>query len=182
MINGLFKGFAVISLTTTLTYSDVGITYNADENNSAINCYDQSIDSLKWIMYSLNFEQKAKHYKYDSLPEMDIVECNLILSQKDTSISDTIIYWFSFFKDKEYEPYNTRRLYPIAIGYSCLSKNLFSVVSGHFFPTYNGDPNYYRNIFYKQEKKFIKFLRQYKGTLAPWLKAEAIRRKVLPSQ
>lgn len=182
MLSMFFKGFAVIILTTTLTFSEVDVNYKIGENTSMIDCHEQNIDSLKWIMYSLNFEQKAKHYKYDSLSEMDIVECNLILSQKDTSISDTIIYWFSFFKDKEYEPYNTRGLYPIAIGYSCPSKNLFSVVSGHFFPTYNGDPNYYKNLFYKQEKKFIKYLKKYKRPLAPWLKAEAVRRKVLPPQ
>jgi hypothetical protein len=172
------KFFSLLFVETILIYSE-GVISNSDiRTNFRKSCPDISIDSLKWMMYSLSFEQKARHYKYDYYPELGIPECDLRLYFKDTSLIDTIVYYFSFFKGKEEDKYIPKSFYRTGIGFSCKTKGFFPV-SNHFFPKYLEGCSNYENLFNEQEKKFLNFLKSYNGNLSPWLKQEAVKRRIL---
>jgi hypothetical protein len=175
MTSVLSRGFFYIVFTACLS-NYIVVAVNSEKDPIQKKCYNLDIDSLKWMMYSLNFELNAKHYKYDSLPGIPIPQCNIRLLRKDTTILDTAIYYFSFYKEDENEPYSPRTVYKIGIGFSCVSQKYFPIPSVGF-PIYSKSNNDYDNLFDKQEKKFSVFLKNYKGYISPWLKSEAIKRK-----
>jgi hypothetical protein len=136
---------------------------------------NHNIDSMKWIMYSLNYKKEAIHYKYDSL-NTSVVSLDVNVFRKYENRKDTVIYIFHFFKGKEkYGMSNSTN----GIGYSNISHTRF-LVADCCFPIYTpGVENPSEYIISESDRDFREFLSCYKGDLSPWLKAEAIRRKVI---
>lgn len=135
------------------------------------------MDSLKWFMYAFNYEKKAKHFKHDC-PELNIVECDVHVYSKDENRKDTVIYYFSFFKDCEKELYSPVQSFIHGIGYSYKSNYFFPVTTGTF-PRYVKGRDNYDHLFISQVERFTDFLTRYRGTLSPWLRNEAIKRGIL---
>jgi hypothetical protein len=142
------------------------------------NCEGNNIDSLKWMMYALNFDRKAMANKNSNYPELNVVECDLNLYYKDSSITDTVVYYFSFFKDKKENIYIAKSSPRVGIGFSCKSKKYFPV-SENFFPEYLKGYSDYDRLFDNLDKKFINYLKNYHGRLSVWLRQEAIKREIL---
>lgn len=142
-------------------------------------CYSPNIDSLKWMMYSLNFEQNANHFKYDSIASVSVLECEIDFYFKDTTMSDTIIYYFSFYKGEVGNIFIPKGLNRVGIGFSCITSNFFPV-SHHFIPTQNMEMrDEFNKLFKIQNDKFTKYLKNYTGKLSTWLKSEAQKRRII---
>ncbi len=133
------------------------------------------LDSLKWIIYSLNYKQKAIHYKFDSL-NTSVVSLDVGLSQIDKDREDTVIYYFHFFRGKD--KYNLP-FYMNGIGFSKVSHERFLVLDCCFPRNVPGYKNGFERNISNSDRNFREFLSCYKGDLSPWLRAEAIRRKVI---
>lgn len=136
------------------------------------------IDSLKWVMYSMNYYKKATHYKNSSLPEISVLECEIKFKGIDQSRPDTLIYDFFFYKDEESNVYDPKDFYFSGIGYSYKTKNTFPMLS-YAYPSFATNADTCRFFFDKREKDFIKYLQQYNGVMTPWLHKEAIKRRVI---
>jgi len=142
-----------------------------------INWTIRGTDSLKWMMYTINYEKKATHFRNNNLPEVSLLECDIKLTKKDLSRKDTIMFYFSFFKDGESNIYAPQSGYFYGIGFSYKNNNYFPISDGAF-PRYIKDGYNYENFFEEQEREFIGYLKCYKGSLSKWLKQELSRRKI----
>ena len=104
------------------------------------------------------------------------VECDIKLT-KEFENNDTISYSFDFYRlknnnDRYRQPHNSY----VGIGYLVKSGTYFPIHGTSFI---EGDENFFNKFFAKKEKGLVEFLKTYKGYLAPWLKNEVQKRKIL---
>jgi len=137
-----------------------------------------NIDSLKWIMYSMNYYQIAEHFRYDKFPKLPILACDIKFDCVNSSIQDTLYYNFSFYCNNPKDMYIPQNFYYSGIGYSRVGKNYFPT-SCSAFPLFALNIDSCRYFFDKKEANFINYLKTYKEDLSSWLRKEAVKRKVL---
>lgn len=134
------------------------------------------IDSLKWDIYAANFENLAVNiYHPDSI--LDPVQCELGTWKIDTSIVDTIEYYFYTFYKSDTNRYAMRESPVAGIGFSKAGNKY--PVGGFFKFLFENNPDSCKLYFEQNNLNFISYLQSYKGEIDPWLKKEAIRRNVL---
>jgi hypothetical protein len=134
-------------------------------------------DSLKWMIYTLNHTFTGSHYRYDSLPGVPLISCDVRIRDIDTTIQDTVVYYFSFYRGDPNIHYLPKRTFYSGLGYSKVAKQYFAIPSVGF-PIEIGD-NAWANMVKKSEEQFIQFIQSYNGELSNWLKAELIKRRIL---
>ena len=178
----IYRMLVVVLLTlgSTKGISQLG-NYSLSENRKHLSYIPDSIlgniDSLKWLIYTLNFERRVTPIQGEGHFSVSVLECELRYSAKDTSIKDTAIFYFTPFKIEEERDYLPVREF-LDIGYSFKTNSYFPVLNiGALVSTEKNKS--YETYFQRVEKEFIRVLKNYKGNLSVWLKEEAIRRKIL---
>ena len=126
------------------------------------------VDSLKWVLYIFNRENKAISEKTKNT--VSPLACDLKLVEVNRRGKDTVIYYFDVFYKKE-----KYMLFPIDnIGVGTIKGSIKYLIGSHFV----SDP-IPRQLFLSNEALFTRHLKEYKGEINEWLKNEAIKRKVL---
>ncbi|MEI9811085.1 MAG: hypothetical protein WDO16_26145 [Bacteroidota bacterium] len=136
------------------------------------------IDSLKWIMYAMNYYKKVYHFRHNNLPELNILECDIQYNGPVNNKKDTTIYTFYFFKDSASNIYSPDNIYFSGIGYSYKAHNYYPVLA-HAYATFAENTDTAILFLKKRDEDFRTYLKTYPGNLSHWLKDEAIRRKIL---
>jgi hypothetical protein len=178
MLLKLFIITATLSLTNLHEYNAQTSLAAAAPPQTQRDSLVMSIDSLRWMYYSMNYFKKARHYRYDSLPVVSVLECDA-----DISVShriDTVVYYFNLTYGNIKGPYEQDGYPFVGIGYSYKEKNLFPMTDPNIYPTFAQNKDTCEAFFESHERGFVNYLKsEYKGKLSPWLKQEAIRRRIL---
>jgi|688.fasta_scaffold273811_1 hypothetical protein len=135
-------------------------------------------DSIKWHYYVYNHSCYAIFY--DSLRKIDtlipVIECRIGINDSSLVSKDSIFYSLSLFKPG----YNYGYIrYASADGLARYYGNIIPT-SHQGIIDYRKNPDSVKYYFLLAERKFIIYLKNYKGFLDPWLKDEAIKRKIIP--
>ena len=72
------KFLTILAITFSLTnlYECNAQTSQAADQQTPRDSITMSVDSLRWMYYSMNYFKKAQHYRYDSLPVVSVLECD----------------------------------------------------------------------------------------------------------
>lgn len=128
------------------------------------------IDSLKWVLYTFNYESQA--ISEETRIAVSPLACDLKLVEVSRQGKDTCVYYFDVFYKNKTEKYV---LFPTDyIGIGTIKDSIRYLVGSHI----TSDPIPDR-IFFSHEALFSKYLKKYKGEINAWLENEAIKRKVL---
>lgn len=131
----------------------------------------EKIDSLKWVYYTLNFDEVAIHTDDKKKPRQPLLACDIMLFSIKRA-GDTAEYRFGIFYESE--------KYTIeAMGYMgvrTVKGKVNDILHGGFIideePPSEAPHVYFRN----KEAAFMAYMAHYKGEINPWLKAEMSRR------
>lgn len=136
------------------------------------------VDSMKWYYYAMNYRGQILFYdntsknKYlDTMP----IECDIKLETYYKVNNDTAYYYFSFVRKGMSFKY-------VMIGEDGLAtyNGIIYPMKAHLSPSdYLKIPDSAKADIAKRDNEFRIYLKNYKGKLSPWLRQEAIRRKVL---
>jgi hypothetical protein len=128
----------------------------------------------------MNYYKKAAPYRYADNSEVSVLECNVSINLANHDYADTVIYWFTLSYDNVEGEYQPTESYFAGIGYSYKEKNFFPMPAHSIYPSFAENKDTCSAFFERHEKGFVHYLKfEYKGKLSPWLRQEAIRRRIL---
>jgi hypothetical protein len=91
---------------------------NLASKSQTLSSLDSSkIDSMKWLMYSINYGKQASHFRNINKPTLGVVECDISFTE-DYSRKDTVLYLFTFYDEEERNIYVPNNSYMHGIGFS----------------------------------------------------------------
>ncbi len=166
----------ILVFLSLLSITKISSTDTLQCSNSK-NLNEFNIDSFKWNFYLMNYDMNAEHYKFSNFPTVNFLSCDASLSLIDSSIKDTVIYYFHIYYKEE--QYNTTSLSFGGIGYSFKEDNLFPVLRGGLSIPVMSEAD--RNLFFQnKEKGFLEFLQKNNriDSCNKWLKEEIYRRHI----
>ena len=184
-------------LTTSIVGFFLASLWGCDSHTSypteiTINNLQKQYDEAKWIVYSSNYHKNGIYCSQDYKDStVNIVACEAYL---DTLVlnEDTTVMKFFFKKDNLQHCLPFQDFFINTIVFINNDTITYRFIEGTFFnntvieqqrQSYNSDSTHYEwaGVFppLKEQKMFRDFMWNYKGTLDPWLKKEAIRRGML---
>ncbi|MBO9730869.1 MAG: hypothetical protein J7623_19675 [Chitinophaga sp.] len=132
---------------------------------------------MKWIFYCLNYDHLARHIIYETAA-ITPVKCDPVIWEIKRR-KDTTIYYFSSYYQSPSEQY---WMVPDEfVGIATIGGRPRYTVGGHF-SLEKPETTEEANIFFlHRDSLFTHYIRQYKGEINEWLKAELIRRGITPN-
>jgi hypothetical protein len=135
-------------------------------------------DSIKWYYYMMNYYGKAIFY--DTLRSETVkyspLECDVVLENYERVNEDSAFYVFSFAKSGMVFKRVDELVY--CTGIKIINKNIYPMLT-HVTMDYEKNVDSTKIFLQKRDSSFRKYLKNYKEEITPWLKKEAIRRKIL---
>jgi hypothetical protein len=136
------------------------------------------VDSMKWLYYAMNYYGNALFYDSTSKEKIKVkpVECEVRLQNYKQTGKDSSFYIFSFVKTGHNFLYVDDLVYTNGIG---VFKNNVYPLTQHVTFDYQNNPDSTNAYLAKIDSSFKTYLRNYQGEISPWLKQEAMRKKIL---
>ena len=126
------------------------------------------MDSLKWLMYALNFSGKALFTNSNDHKKIKIdpVECDVELIKHVSYEGDSSIYLFVFRKDKLRFLYIDDHIF--REGFLILG-NIKYPITRHATFDYENSIDSLKEYIVNSEMAFEYYLKSYNGRISPWL-------------
>ncbi|MGN6421007.1 MAG: hypothetical protein ACTHMC_26075 [Pseudobacter sp.] len=138
------------------------------------------LDSLKWLYYALHFRGDALFY--DSAFHKDVmiktVNCKVELMSHSHINQDTSFYYFTFADSGKIFKYVKGAFNVKGIG---IYKEQYYPLSRQVIFNYQKNSDSTAAFIKKIDSNFRNYLKNYKYDITPWLKSEAVRRKIITS-